>query len=142
MEKRMKKILIFFLTFSSIFLSIFPYDHGKDSTEIRIRADFHSFPVVKKRLKKKIEFFFSIFFSIFSSIFLPIFFSIFIHGRSYCGLDYACIIFYTDNIMYYIMYRTLAIITRGLYYFSIFSHVGFSLMFDGIPMKLLNYRRL
>ena len=37
-------------------------------------------------------------------------------------------------------YRTLAIITRGFYYFSIFSCVGFSLMFGGIPMKLGGYK--
>ena len=37
-------------------------------------------------------------------------------------------------------YRTLAIITRGFYYFSIFSCVGFSLMFGGIPMKLGSYK--
>ena len=76
LKKRMKKILIFFSIFFSIFLSIVPYDHGKDSTEIRIRADFHSFPVVKKRLEKileknwkkgwkKIEFFFNLFFQSF-----------------------------------------------------------------------------
>ena len=39
-----------------------------------------------------------------------------------------------------IEYRTLAIITRGFYYFSIFSCVGFSLMFGGIPMKLGGYK--
>ena len=39
-----------------------------------------------------------------------------------------------------ITYCTLAIITRGLYYFSIFSRVGFSLMFGGIPMKLGGYK--
>ena len=37
-------------------------------------------------------------------------------------------------------YRTLAIITRGFYYFSVFSHIGFSLMFGGIPMKLGGYK--
>ena len=37
-------------------------------------------------------------------------------------------------------YRTLAIITRGFYYFSIFSRVGFSLMFGGMPMKLSGYK--
>ena len=37
-------------------------------------------------------------------------------------------------------YRTLAIITRGFYYFSAFSHVGFSLMFGGIPLKLGGYK--
>ena len=38
------------------------------------------------------------------------------------------------------MYRTLAIITRGFYYFPVFSNVDISLMFDGIPMKLGGYK--
>ena len=38
------------------------------------------------------------------------------------------------------MYRTLAIITRGFYYFSVFSHVSFSLMFGSIPMKHGGYK--
>ena len=37
-------------------------------------------------------------------------------------------------------YRTLAIITCGFYYFSIFSRGSFSLMFGGIPMKLGGYK--
>ena len=37
-------------------------------------------------------------------------------------------------------YRTLTIITRRFYYFSIFSCVGFSLMLGGIPMKLGGYK--
>ena len=37
---------------------------------------------------------------------------------------------------YLLTYRTLAIINRGFYYFSVFSNVGFSLMFGGIPLKL------
>ena len=37
-------------------------------------------------------------------------------------------------------YRTLAIITRGFYYFFVFSHVGFSLMFASIPMKFGGYK--
>ena len=35
------------------------------------------------------------------------------------------------------MYRTRAINNRGFYYFFILSHVGFSLMIGGIPLKLL-----
>ena len=38
------------------------------------------------------------------------------------------------------MYRTLAVITRGFYYFSIFPRGGFSFMFGGIPMKLGVYK--
>ena len=37
-------------------------------------------------------------------------------------------------------YHTLAIITRGFYYFSIFSHVGFSLMFGSVTMTLGGYK--
>ena len=37
-------------------------------------------------------------------------------------------------------YRTLAIITRGFYYFSIFSHVGVSLMFGSVTMTLGGYK--
>ena len=40
----------------------------------------------------------------------------------------------------YYNYCTLAIITRGFYYFYIFSYVGFSLMFGGIPVKLCGYK--
>ena len=38
------------------------------------------------------------------------------------------------------MYRTLAIINRGFYYFSVFSNVGSSLKFGGIPLKLGGYK--
>ena len=38
------------------------------------------------------------------------------------------------------VYRTLAIITRGFYYFSIFSHVGVSLMFGSVTMTLGGYK--
>ena len=38
------------------------------------------------------------------------------------------------------IYRTLAIITRGFYYFSIFSHVGVSLMFGSVTMTLGGYK--
>ena len=37
-------------------------------------------------------------------------------------------------------YRTLAIITRGFYYFSVFSHVGISLMFGSVTMTLGGYK--
>ena len=36
-------------------------------------------------------------------------------------------------------YRTLAIYSRVFYYFFIFSHVGFSLIFGGIPLKSRGY---
>ena len=39
-----------------------------------------------------------------------------------------------------IIYRTLAIITCGFYYFPVFSHVSFSLMFGNIPLKLDGYK--
>ena len=39
-----------------------------------------------------------------------------------------------------LMYRTLAIINRGFYYFSVFSNVGFSLMFGGISLKFGSYK--
>ena len=35
------------------------------------------------------------------------------------------------------MYRTRAINNRAIYYVFILSHVGFSLMIAGIPLKLL-----
>ena len=38
------------------------------------------------------------------------------------------------------MYRTLAIITRGFYDFSIFSYIGFSLMFGSVTMTLGGYK--
>ena len=36
-------------------------------------------------------------------------------------------------------YRTCAIINRGYYFFSLFCDFGFSLMFDGIPLKSRGY---
>ena len=44
------------------------------------------------------------------------------------------------SILFYKIYRTLAIINQGFYYFSVFSNVGFSFMFGGIPLKLGGYK--
>ena len=67
MEKKLKKKqLIFFPIISyvhakklekilfSIFLSIFPYDHGKDSTEIQFHADFPVISCDEQNIEKKI----------------------------------------------------------------------------------------
>ena len=37
-------------------------------------------------------------------------------------------------------YRTCPTISRGYYYFFLKSHVGFSLMFGGIPLKICSYK--
>ena len=50
------------------------------------------------------------------------------------------ILYLSASEVWHSKYRTLAIITRGFYYFSIFSCGGFSLMFGGIPMKLGGYK--
>ena len=42
--------------------------------------------------------------------------------------------------IFFLTFCTREIITRGFYYFSIFSRAGFSLMFGGIPMKLGGYK--
>ena len=39
----------------------------------------------------------------------------------------------------FLKYRTRASNNRGYYYFFILSHVGFSLMFGGIPLKSRGY---
>ena len=37
-------------------------------------------------------------------------------------------------------YRTSTTINRGYYYFLLESHVGFSLMIGGIPLKMCGYK--
>ena len=40
-----------------------------------------------------------------------------------------------------VRYRTRATINRGYYYFFLKTHVGFSLKFVGIPLKMCGYKR-
>jgi len=48
--------------------------------------------------------------------------------------------FYLSTLLEYTTtYRTLAIYDRVFYYFFAFSHVGFSLMFGGIPLISRGY---